>query len=287
MTAPKITFAFWSAASVTTSAASFTSKSPMSGPPLMLSSTPVAPSIDDSRSGDDTAMRAASPARFGPSASPMPMSAEPASRMIVRTSAKSRFTRPGTVMRSVMPWTPWRSTSSAMRNASTTEVSCWTTWSSRSFGITISVSTWSWSAEMPELRLLGALAALEGERPRDDADRQRSQLAGSLRDDRRAARPGAAALARGDEDHVRALERLLDLVAALERRGLADLGIRAGAEAARRGGADMELHVGVAHEQRLRVGVHRDELDALQACVDHAVDRVRSSAADADDFDHR
>jgi hypothetical protein len=35
--------------------------------------------------------------------------------MMVRTSAKSTLMRPGTVMMSEMPWTPWRSTSSAAR----------------------------------------------------------------------------------------------------------------------------------------------------------------------------
>jgi hypothetical protein len=58
-----------------------------------------------------------------------------------------------------------------------------------------------------------AAAALEGERARDDADGQRAELAGDLGDDRRAAGAGAAALAGGDEDHVGALEDLLDLVA--------------------------------------------------------------------------
>ena len=71
----------------------------------------------------------------------MPISAEPASRMIVRTSAKSRLTSPGTVIRSVMPWTPWRRMSSAIRNASRIEVCFSTTWSRRSFSITINVST--------------------------------------------------------------------------------------------------------------------------------------------------
>ena len=83
-----------------------------------------------------------------------------------------------------------------------------------------------------------------------------------LRDDRRAARAGAAALAGGDEDHVRALERLLQLVAALRGGGLADGRVGAGAEAARGLRADVDLHVGVRHQQRLRVGVDRDELDA-------------------------
>ena len=78
----------------------------------------MAPSIDDSSSGEETAERAASDARFSPWPMPMPISAEPASRMIVRTSAKSRLTMPGTVIRSVMPCTPWRRTSSAILNAS-------------------------------------------------------------------------------------------------------------------------------------------------------------------------
>ena len=140
---------------------------------------------------------------------------------------------------------------------------------------------------MPELGLLRALAALEGERLRDDADGQRAELAGELGDDRRGAGAGAAALAGGDEDHVGALQRLLQLVAALLRRGLADGRIGAGAETARRGRADVDLHVGVAHHQRLRVGVDGDELDAGEAGVDHPVDGVRAAAADADDLDHR
>ena len=48
----------------------------------------------------------------------------------------------------------------------------------------------------------------------------------------------------------------------------------------------MDLHVGVGHQQRLRVGVDRDELDAREPGVDHAVDGVRAAAADADDLDH-
>ena len=66
-----------------------------------------------------------------------------------------------------------------------------------------------------------------------------------------------------------------------------DFGIAAGAEAPRELTADVELDVGVAHEQRLRVGVDGDELDALQPRVDHAVDGVDATAADADDFDDR
>src|SRR5918993_1053306 len=65
ITAPKIRFASWCAALWTISAAS----------------VPLVSLLD----------------------SPIPISAEPESCMIVRTSAKSRLMRPGTVMRSVMP----------------------------------------------------------------------------------------------------------------------------------------------------------------------------------------
>src|SRR5207253_1182628 len=139
----------------------------------------------------------------------------------------------------------------------------------------------------PLLGDLGAATALERERPRDDADRQSADLERQIRHDRRGARPGAAALAGGDEDHVGALERLLQLVARLLRGRAADLGVRAGAEPTRDRFADVDLHVGVAHEQRLRVGVDADELDARETGIDHAVDRVGPAAADTDDLDHR
>ena len=48
-----------------------------------------------------------------------------------------------------MPWTPWRSTSSATRKASTIEVFFSSTDSRRLFGTTISVSTSAASASMP------------------------------------------------------------------------------------------------------------------------------------------
>jgi hypothetical protein len=50
--------------------------------------------------------------------------------------------------------------------------------------------------------------------------------------------------------------------------------------------ADVQLDVGVAHQQRLRVGVDRDELDALEPYLDHPVDGVDAAATDADDLDH-
>ena len=215
----------------------------------------------------------------------MPISAVPAPCMTDLTSAKSRLIRPGVVIRSVMPWTPESSTWSADWNASSTE--------------TVAVA----DRQQPVVRdddegvdlvaqrrrcrlgLVGPAAALEGERAGDDADGQRAERAGDAGDDGRAAGAGAAALAGGDEDHVGALEDLLDLLRVVLGGLPADLGVGAGAEAAGELAADVELDVGVAHQQRLRVGVDGDELDALEADLDHPVDGVDAAAADADDLD--
>src|SRR5205814_4054193 len=96
--------------------------------------------------------------------------------------------------------------------------------------------------------LARALGALEIERPRDHADGQRADLVlGDLRHDRGRSGAGAAALARRDEDHVGALERLLDVVARLSRRAEPDLRVGAGPEALGELMADVQLDVGVAH----------------------------------------
>src|SRR4029079_6699948 len=139
----------------------------------------------------------------------------------------------------------------------------------------------------PDLCLLRATPPFESERSGDDADGERLELTPELRDDRRSTGAGAAALAGGDEDHVRTLECLLQLVARLLRGGEADSRVGACAEPAGRLRADVDLQVGVRHQERLRVGVDRDELDAAEPGLDHAVDRVRAAAADADDLDHR
>src|SRR5690606_15373519 len=103
----------------------------------------------------------------------------------------------------------------------------------------------------------------------------------------RRARARPAALTGGDEHHVGTGEGLGDLLAALFGGLAAHVGVAAGAEAPGQLAADGELDVGVAHDERLGVGVDGDELDALQAGVDHAVDGVDTATADADDLDHR
>ena len=136
-------------------------------------------------------------------------------------------------------------------------------------------------------RLLHPLVALELERLGDDADGQRADLLlGDLGDHGGGAGAGAAALARGDEDHVGALERLLHLVARLGRRACAHVGVGARAEALGEVVADRKLDVGVAGLKRLDVRVDGDELDALEACVHHARYGVGAAAAGAHHLDH-
>ena len=143
ITAPKMMLASGCATAWMISAASFTSKSPRSEPPAMLRTMPRAPSIDASSSGDVMAARAALAARPSPMDEPMPMMAVPALVMTIFTSAKSVLISPGTVMRSVMPRTPCSRTSSAILNALTMLVLSLETVSKRSFGMTMSVSTFS------------------------------------------------------------------------------------------------------------------------------------------------
>src|SRR5581483_7847170 len=137
------------------------------------------------------------------------------------------------------------------------------------------------------LREEAALAALELEGLRHDGDRERADVLRDLGDDRRGPGPGAATHAGGHEDHVRLFERLVQLLAVVLGRLASDGRVRARAKTLRDLVADADLVGGVAHEERLRVGVHRDELDAHELGADHPIDRVRSAAADADDLNER
>ena len=213
---------------------------------------------------------------------PMPSSAPPASDMIVRTSAKSRLIRPGSVIRSDTPCTPWRSTSSATRNASIIEVCLSSTDSRRLLGTVIRVSTSAPSASMP---CSAAFIRREPSNPNGFVTMPTVSAPSSraIRATTGAAPvPGAAALAGGDEHHVRALEQRLDAVVVLHRGVVAEVGIRPGPEPARDVGAELQRHVCVGRVQRLRVGVERDELDAGHLGLDHAVDGVDAGPADAD-----
>ena len=153
--------------------------------------------------------------------------------------------------------------------------------------MTISVSTCCWSSCDAGVGGAAAARAFERERLGDHADGQDALVAGGLGDDRRGAGAGAAAHAGGDEAHVRAFQRALDLFERLFGGGAADLGPRAGAEPLRDLEAELDAAVGGRGIERLRVGVGDDEVDALDVGPHHVGDRVAAGAADADDADPR
>ncbi len=119
-------------------------------PPAMLTSTAFAPSIDAfSRRGLLIDCFAASIALSVPSPKPSPISASPLPFITVFTSAKSMLISPGSVMRSLIPWTAWRSAESARRNAFLMGVFCSTTFNRCWFGIMMRVSTLFLSFSIP------------------------------------------------------------------------------------------------------------------------------------------
>ncbi|GAA3418913.1 hypothetical protein GCM10018952_56380 [Streptosporangium vulgare] len=97
----------------------------------------------------------------------------------------------------------------------------------------------------------------------------------------------AASLTGRDENHVGPLEDLLDLLAVVLGRLAPDFGVGSRAEAAGEFAPDVELDVGVTHQQRLGVGIDGDELDALESLLDHPVDGVDSASADSYNLDDR
>ena len=96
---------------------------------------------------------------------------------------------------------------------------------------------------------------------------------------------GAAAESGGDEHHVGAFEGFDDFVGVFERGLASDVGIGARAEAVGELHAELDLHRRARELERLEVGVGDHELDAFEVRLDHAVDGVAASAADADDLD--
>jgi hypothetical protein len=132
-----------------------------------------------------------------------------------------------------------------------------------------------------------ALLALELERLGDDRNRQRAELAGEARDDRRCARARAAAESGRDEHHIRAAERLNEAVGIFERRFAPDIRVGAGAEPLGQLRADLNLDWRGVVLQRLPIGIGDDELDAFESHERHAVDGVAPASADADDLDAR
>src|SRR5258706_587009 len=130
-------------------------------------------------------------------------------------------------------------------------------------------------------------AASEAERACDDADGECADAACQFGDDRCRAGARSAAFTSGDEHHVGALQDLFDLVAMRLGGVPADIRIAARTKTPGEVTADVELDVGVAHQKRLRIRVDSDELDTLEAGIDHPVHGIDATPADADHLDDR
>ena len=135
------------------------------------------------------------------------------------------------------------------------------------------------------LGLGGPTLAFKAERLGDNTDRQCSYRLGDAGHDGSAAGAGSAPLARGHENHVRTGEGLFDFFGMVFGCPAAYLRVGAGAETSREFPSDVELDVGVAHQERLGVCVDGDELDSTQAKFDHPVHGVDAATADAHNFD--
>ena len=207
--------------------------------------------------------------------------------MIARTSAKSRLMSPGIVMMSLMPWTPWRRTSSTTRNASRMLVFFWTTSLSRSLGIVMSVSTWALSSSAAfsatSLRLLPSKVNGLVTTPMVSAPDSFAIWAttGAAPDP---VPPPSPAVMKTMSESASAVATFSESSSA-ERWPMRR--IAAGAEAAGDLVADPDLVRRIGLQERLGVRIAGDELDAHHLGPDHPVDGVGTTAADADDADQR
>jgi hypothetical protein len=106
-------------------------------------------------------------------------------------------------------------------------------------------------------------------------------------DDRRGAGAGAAAHARGDEDHVRAGQDLADALGILERGGAADVGIGPGAEPLGQRLANLDLGRRLVGFQHLAIRIGGHEIHAQNGSLNHGVDGIAAASAHTHDLDLR
>lgn len=139
----------------------------------------------------------------------------------------------------------------------------------------------------PGHRDLHAALALERERLGDHRDRQDVHLLGDLRHHRGGTGTRTTAHAGGDEDHVGALQQILDAFTVLQCSLATDRRIRPGPQALGDVAAQLQQRLGIQALQSLGIGVGTDEIDAFQLRVDHVLHGVAAAAPNADDLDRR
>ena len=194
------------------SAASFSSNSPRSDGPLTLSRMPRAPSMLASSSGLEIAARAAVTARPSPDAYPTPMQRGARTREDhlhvgeVGVDEPGRRDEVGDALHTLQQHFVGHLERVQHRRALVAHLQQALV---RDDDDRVDLLLQLLDAG---LGLHGTAASFEAERTGHDTDRQRADAARDLGDERRATGAGAAALARGDEHHVGALEHLFDLL---------------------------------------------------------------------------
>ena len=132
------------------------------------------------------------------------------------------------------------------------------------------------------LRLNHTLAALKGERLRNDSDCKSTKLLGNLCKQRRSTGTSTAAKTRCQEDHVRAFHCLADIRFTFNGSFAPVVRIAAGTQT---GLAELNLVLHRRHIKRLYICIRNVELYALNAILNHPVNRISACAADTEHLD--
>jgi len=135
------------------------------------------------------------------------------------------------------------------------------------------------------LGLRDATAPFEAEWLGHGGDGERSGLASDLGDHRRGARARASPHATSQEDHVRPIDQIVEVLAGLLSGLTAEFGVTADAQATgdlvTQPQLDRQVHV----QEVLRIGVDRNVLNAGDALLIHTGNRVGSATTNPDDLD--
>ena len=136
-----------------------------------------------------------------------------------------------------------------------------------------------------QVRIVRTCHAFVRERPRHNSNGECTELTRTLGDNRSSPRACTAAHTGSDKDHIRAAQSFDNLIAALHRRLLADLGTCTRSKSARALPADLNTHCSLRLQESLCIRIDRNEFNALQTGVNHIIYRITAAAAHTDNDD--
>jgi hypothetical protein len=128
--------------------------------------------------------------------------------------------------------------------------------------------------------------AFEHERLGDDGNGEDAHLFRHLRHDRSRTGSSATTHTRSDEHHVCATDHVGDAFTVFFCCRLTDGRFGTCAQTFGQCRTDLQLDLGLAAFQGLRIRIDRDEFDTLHALLDHVVDRIATATTHANHLDH-